>query len=353
MQRLICSVVLVLVVLPLVAFPARAVTDGMPDGNDHPFVGLITDGIDLCSGALIAPDVVLTAGHCTTAFAAKGAVIAVTFDPEPTADSTFVTGTPYTAPGFDPGGVPGLPGAAAQDVGVVVLDEPVSLDNYGTLPENDVDDALDVDDQPLTIVGYGVQEISRGGRRSGYGSRAAATLAPLTDLVALDDQYLALVASAGEDGGACFGDSGGPVLLGSRTVVGVVAAGEEGCGGLSLATRLDTPEVVAFLERFLDRVPSAAADAPDPDAPDADAPDAEIRVGATVVVTDSGVRLREGPSTDAAIVTELAEGQALTVTGPAEVGSGYRWWPVRDPAAPELAGYVAAEFLDPDVVGED
>lgn len=344
MRRFANSMALLLLLLPLAALPARAVTDGTPDGNDHPFVGLITDGVDLCSGALVAPDVVLTAGHCTTAFAAKDAEIAVTFDPEPTAESTFIAGTPYTAPGFAPDGVPGLPGAAAQDVGVVVLDEPVSLDSYGALPENDVDDALAIEDQPLTIVGYGVQEITRGGRQFGYGSRAAATLAPLTDLVALDDQYLALVASAGQDGGACFGDSGGPVLLGSRTVVGVVAAGEEGCGGLSLATRLDTPDVVAFLERFLDDVPAPADEPP----AEAETPTAEIRIGGSVAVTDSGVRLREAPSTDAAIVTELAEGQTLTVTGPAEAGSGYRWWPVRDPAAPELAGYVAAEFLEPD-----
>jgi secreted trypsin-like serine protease len=344
MRRLIFALAALLVLLPLATLPARAVTDGTPDGNDHPFVGLITDGVDLCSGALVAPDVVLTAGHCTSAFAAKDAEIAVTFDPEPTADSTFIPGTPYTAPGYAPDGVPGLPGAAAQDVGVVVLDEPVSLSSYGALPENNVDDALDVADQPLTIVGYGVQEITRGGRRTGYGSRAAATLAPLTDLVALDDQYLALVASTGDDAGACFGDSGGPVLLGSRTVVGVVAAGEEGCGGLSLASRLDTPEVIAFLGRFLDAVPSAEADAP---AADTDAPTNDIRVGGTVVVTESGVRLREAPSTDAGIVTELSAGQALTVTGPAETGSGYRWWPVRDPAAPELAGYVAAEFLQP------
>ena len=342
MRRLVPAIALALTTLTLAALPARAVTDGVPDGDAHPFVGLITDGVELCSGALVAPTILLTAGHCTAAFAAKDAEIAVTFDPEPSRDSAFITGTPYTAPGFAPDSVPGLPGAAAQDVGVVVLDEPVSLDTYGSLPEADVDDALSAVDQSVTIVGYGVQEITRGGTQRGYGTRAAAMLAPLPNLVALDAQYLALISSTGENAGACFGDSGGPVLLGGQTVVAVVAAGEEGCGGLSLATRLDTPEVLEFLAPFLGELPSLAADEPEP----------EIGVGATVVVTDSGVRLREGPSTEADIVAELADGQALTVTGPAEEGSGYVWWPVFDPDAPELAGYVAADYLRISAAGE-
>ena len=54
---------------------AAAITNGQPDGDNHPYVGLLVfdsvfpDGSIgpawRCSGALIAPDVVLTAGHCT------------------------------------------------------------------------------------------------------------------------------------------------------------------------------------------------------------------------------------------------------------------------------------------------
>jgi len=49
---------------------AYDITNGQSEGNNHPYVGLIIfDDEDgpawRCSGALIAPDVVLTAGHCT------------------------------------------------------------------------------------------------------------------------------------------------------------------------------------------------------------------------------------------------------------------------------------------------
>jgi hypothetical protein len=49
---------------------ASAITHGQLDGNRHPYVGLLTldvggEVVGFCSGALIAPTVVLTAGHCT------------------------------------------------------------------------------------------------------------------------------------------------------------------------------------------------------------------------------------------------------------------------------------------------
>ena len=50
--------------------PASAVTDGELDGDDHPGVGLLifdVDGIPAfrCTGTLLSPTVMLTAGHCT------------------------------------------------------------------------------------------------------------------------------------------------------------------------------------------------------------------------------------------------------------------------------------------------
>ena len=50
--------------------PAAAVTYGRPDGNTHDNVGLLVfdDGSGpawRCTGTLLSPTVVLTAGHCT------------------------------------------------------------------------------------------------------------------------------------------------------------------------------------------------------------------------------------------------------------------------------------------------
>lgn len=74
--------------LVTLALPAAAITDGEPDGNDHPQVGqllfYVPDAIDprfddpgawfSCSGTLLSESVMLTAGHCTFAVGADGEI---------------------------------------------------------------------------------------------------------------------------------------------------------------------------------------------------------------------------------------------------------------------------------------
>ena len=52
------------------ALPAMAITNGEPNRNRHPYVGLAVFDINgepshRCSVSLLSPTVVLTAGHCT------------------------------------------------------------------------------------------------------------------------------------------------------------------------------------------------------------------------------------------------------------------------------------------------
>lgn len=74
------------------------------------------------------------------------------------------------------------------------------------------------------------------------------------------------------------------------------------------------------------------------------APSAPLEPGATVVVTEDGVRMRAAPSTSAEIIAELPRGTTLTVTGAAEEGDGLTWYPVENPAT-QQAGYVAVDYL--------
>jgi hypothetical protein len=61
----------VIAILMIAVGPVAAITNGQPDGNNHPYVGLLVFDVApgqpawRCSGSLIAPTVVLTAGHCT------------------------------------------------------------------------------------------------------------------------------------------------------------------------------------------------------------------------------------------------------------------------------------------------
>src|SRR6187455_2895470 len=56
--------------IAIVAAPASAITHGTLDGDDHPYVGLMTahaatgEYLWRCSGTLVSPTVFVTAGHC-------------------------------------------------------------------------------------------------------------------------------------------------------------------------------------------------------------------------------------------------------------------------------------------------
>jgi hypothetical protein len=123
----------------------------------------------------------------------------------------------------------------ALNVGVAVLDKPVSMATYGALPEAGLVDTLE-EDQRLTTLGYGA---------NGFDIVSKPPLQP--QLVYPDDRYSAavrllntrdpalgkmfvkttgrsLVKGKGE--ASCFGDSGGPLFVGDQqTKVGVTSFG--------------------------------------------------------------------------------------------------------------------------------
>jgi hypothetical protein len=270
-------VVAVVLAIALGSFSiAYAITNGQPDGDAHPYIGLLVFDIELpdgsivpawrCSGALIAPDVVLTAGHCT-----EGAVAArIWFDevvegnPEyPFSGKTSYDGIPYTNPDFCHycyGPSNGLPAFSYRDVGVVVLSERVKkkvVGEYAQLPEADLVDTLE-NKTDLDLVGYGVQDQIHGGGPPYWGIRDKVRLYAPSELVSGEfvhsGEYMRIALNpGGGTGGTCFGDSGGPDLLADTNTVLAVNSyvTNYNCSGVGYSARVDIPEVLDWIKGFL------------------------------------------------------------------------------------------------------
>lgn len=288
MKKGLIAVLITLALLAVTVGIAGAITNGVPDGDDHPYVGLLVfDSAPgkpgwRCSGALIAPDIVLTAGHCT-----DGAVAArIWFDEDVTYDnvpfplypyggkgSGAFEGKPYTIPEYrsadNPyGGGNGLPAFSYRDVGIVVLDKPIKkkvVREYAELPEAGLVDTL-LNKTDVDFVGYGVQEQAQipGNvlpqpppyyRWTGLRIRLYAPSELVSGEFVHSAEYMRLALNPGGDtGGLCFGDSGGPDLLGGTDIVLAVNSyvTNINCAGVGYSSRVDIPEVLEWINSFLD-----------------------------------------------------------------------------------------------------
>ena len=253
------------------ALPASGITNGQPDGDDHPYVGLAVFDVATpdgnvpshrCSASLLTPTVVLTAGHCTDGTAAAR----IWFDEivqgnteYPFSGSTSYDGTPITNPDFAIAEGNGLPGFAFRDVGVIILSEPVPVEvvsQYASLPSAGLVDTL-ANKTSVDIVGYGVQEQIVGGGPptwTGLRVRLQAESQLVSGHFVHSDEFIKLAQNpGGGSGGTCFGDSGGPDLLGGTdTVLSVNSyVTNTNCGGVGYGSRVDIPEVLEWIEGFL------------------------------------------------------------------------------------------------------
>lgn len=275
-KNLLAVLVTVLVVLGLQG-PAVASTGGTADGDAHPNVGLIlfyaADGRFRCSATLVSPTVVLTAAHCTDGDLGK---VLVTFDsviaeqpPSPfpvasdpaagytaqeLADAGYLSGTAHTHPNYsDFTDVRNW-----NDVGVVVLDEPVTDITPATIAGLNTLDQIKPNDLPKTLftaVGYGTEV-----RKADSGPQKPTPMSyPLIRrYVDMPGQKLTdqILQTNGNDkdprgtGGTCFGDSGGPVFLNGEIVAVTSYGYTSNCRYLGGYQRVDITDAQDWLAEF-------------------------------------------------------------------------------------------------------
>ncbi len=252
------------------AQPAAAIVGGERD-EVHTNVGLVRftteSGRFRCSGTLISPTVVLTAGHCTGDTGDSPATdVYVSFNTDLPLDplaagitpaeraaraANYITGTAHPDPLWNGA----LSISKQHDQGVVVLDAPAAstwpgitpapLLPVGTLDGNQ--GALK--NRTFILVGYGVD----------IGAKKSQIVVPerrftTSFLKNVQDEVVTFQISNRDSkagGGSCFGDSGGPVFLGQYVAGDSSFVNSLTCNATAGYQRVDTAYSRAFLEQFI------------------------------------------------------------------------------------------------------
>ncbi len=243
-MRLLPALASALAAFTLLAGSAHAVLLGSasrdPNGLRRSVVSIENSLGELCSGAVVGPDLVLTAAHCLTDQASYR-VVAVNraFRPQ-----RFRIAAVAVHPAFVPGTTPRTqPGV---DLAVVKTEAPLGADFLPLDPG--LSGRIDIG-EPVTIAGFGVLSEQRKGTARTLRQTDLVSLGPMEAanrvLIAVDPQRLAETTGAG----ACRGDSGGPILTagpGGYRLTGIISwssgalrtRNPSACGGLTAVTPL-------------------------------------------------------------------------------------------------------------------
>ena len=254
--------------------PAGAVTGNFTPDYEHEYVVLIAfydengEFLWRCSGSLLNEVTVLTAGHCTdTKGGAVSAIVwasqeggslynpsaGITEDPRTGYPNRCINSVQYpcaeshTLLEYGYIGNVYLQGNN-KDVGMLILDDPIVLDEYASIAAPGSVDNLPVGTE-ITYSGYGVS-----GEKpvvTSYRMRLMATgfiVSTHNANTAGFNIQLSTNPGAGR-GGACFGDSGGPILYDNTDVIlGVNSFVINGqCAGVGFAYRIDQEDVFNWI----------------------------------------------------------------------------------------------------------
>jgi secreted trypsin-like serine protease len=224
-----------MILVALAASPAHAVVGGAPVATDDAARAVVlVIGLrgNLCSGALIAPDIVLTAAHCV--HGNKEMRVAVGSG---TGRRNLVPTRIALHPRYAPQDM--ARHRATADVALLQLAKPLDLPPLAVGVPSSV-----ATERPHRIVGSGVTRMDDG---ASIGMARSAALVTTGTPGPLQMRLFDPSTRNARPGlGACTGDSGGPVTEqqnGRATIVGVMswstaANNAGGCGGLTGATPL-------------------------------------------------------------------------------------------------------------------
>lgn len=260
---------------PAAASGARAsiVGGNLVNAAEYPWVAFIQaetgggEGFE-CSGTVVAPRIVLTAGHCVediesgrlTPASDYAVAIGVSSLSEVAPGQALQVSEAVVDPAF-------RPATARNDAGLLVLATPTSAP---ALPlATAADSSLLAAGTPLTVAGWGLTSAGAGEitgdlragetviQSSSFCSRQVsrfyAFYSPATQLCAIDPPAYA--------SGTCHGDSGGPAVAGSgaeAVQVGIVSLGQAKCSTRlpDVFTRVD--QVSSWVESWIAAVEGGA-----------------------------------------------------------------------------------------------
>ncbi len=190
-----------------------------------------------CTGTLVTPDVVLTAGHCTSEITPTVVVVDTVDYGKPGGEIIPVRAV-HAYPKWE----------QSYDVGLVVLAHPAKAHPRAIARACNVESAV-------RVVGFGLTRTTG----TGDNTRLHEAVLPIddahctspgcNDAIAPDAEFVA--GGMGTD--SCFGDSGGPAFVGKKTpaVLGVVSRGlalaGRPCGNGGIYVRAD--KVVPWIEK--------------------------------------------------------------------------------------------------------
>jgi hypothetical protein len=238
------------------------ITHGDVDGSAHPAVVLIVMDIAgspafRCSGTLVTPRVVVTAGHCVGEPGEFSGIRIFTESDVEHGKNNYPFGGPNSVEAKSWKAHPLFTERAffLHDVGVIQLKSSVTLPAtaYGKLPTVNQLDALQPGSATVfTAVGYGLQRINPVKIEEEL-IRMSAQPHLVQINTGFTGSFSLLLSNNASTGGTCFGDSGGPNFLGNSSVIaGVTSFGLNGtCGGTGGVFRLDRRDVLDFVTPFL------------------------------------------------------------------------------------------------------